>query len=383
MNKFNKKLNEEEVVQRKISRARFLQLSGALAAGGGVLAACNRTPRQTMEGSTSAVTKEKTDTVDTAAAAAGPLLHPVRVSADPTKLPPPLKHRAPITHKVELICKEIIGEIDHGNYFLYLTFNGQVPAPMIRVRQGDTIDLTINNPLGTMHAHSVDFHAVYGTGGGSSATTVGPGQKKRLKFKTLYPGAFIYHCAVANLDYHISSGMFGMIVVEPPEGLPKVDHEFYFGQNEIYVKNQQTPKNKPLQFDYNAMTAENPRYVVLNGESHAITDQNYGAVKVKKGENARIFFVNGGPNLMSSFHPIGNIWTKVWREGAVLNHPERYVQTVGVSPGSCAVLEMEFPVPETIKLVDHALSRVVHKGLLALIEVEGEPEPDIFQPIPG
>lgn len=130
------------------------------------------------------------------------------------------------------------------------------------------------------------------------------------------------------------------------------------------------------------MKNEDPNFVVLNGESYAITDSLYGAVKVKKGETARIYFVNGGPNLISSFHAIGNVWTKAWREGALANKPEKYIQTIGVSPGSCAVLEMEFPVPETIKLVDHSLSRVVSKGLMAMIEVEGTADTEIFDAKP-
>lgn len=103
-------------------------------------------------------------------------------------------------------------------------------------------------------------------------------------------------------------------------------------------------------------------------------------MKVKKGETARIFFVNGGPNLMSSFHPIGNVFTKAWREGAVLSNPERFVQTVAVPPGSCGVFELDFPVPSTVHLVDHALSRVEAKGMGGDIEVEGEPDTSIFDP---
>lgn len=380
MEKTDKQQQSKELLLNKISRSNFIKLSGVLAAGSGLLAACNPgTTRNNSEPSSKNVEKNGAG-IGATATAAPP--EAKRVAADPTKIPPPVKHTTPKTHKVEIVCHEIIGEIEKGKYFLYMTFNGQIPAPMIRVRQGDTIDLTFTNSGDTRHPHSVDFHAVYGTGGGSAATTVGPGQSKNIKFKTLYPGAFIYHCAVANLDYHISSGMYGMILVEPPQGLPKVDHEFYFGQNEIYVIDDNAKSNTPLQFDFDSMIDETPHYVVLNGESKAITEYRYGSLKVKKGEKARIFFVNGGPNLISSFHPIGNVWTKVWREGAMLNRPEQYLQTVSVSPGSCAVMEMEFPVPETVKLVDHSLSRVVYKGLLALIDVEGEKEEDIFNSSP-
>lgn len=300
-----------------------------------------------------------------------------RVAADPGKLPSPVQRKTSRLVKVTLDAKEVEAEIEPGVVFRYMTFGGQVPGPMIRVRQGDTVALTLNNAKENKMPHNVDLHAVFGTGGGSSALLTAPGQSRTIRFKAMYPGAFIYHCAVANLDYHISSGMFGMIVVEPPDGLPKVDHEFYFGQNEIYTV---VPSRKgiPVDFNFEAMKAENPRYVLLNGAVHGITDSRYGSVTVNKDETARIFFVNGGPNLTSSFHPIGNVWQKVWREGALVNRPEQFLQTVQVAPGSCGVFEIHFPVPETVKLVDHALTRVVSKGLLAEIVVKGKPDLSIF-----
>lgn len=373
-----KKINDtekEEILQKSISRASFMKTS-ALVAGSSLLFGLS-----SCQQSSKPLESEKTAVKPSPVASAAPTVKPKRVAADPTQVPPATKQKTPKTHKVNLECNEVIGEVKAGQKFRYLTFNGQVPAPMIRVRQGDTIDLTISNPATSLHPHNVDFHAVYGTGGGADATMVAPGQTKRIRFKTLYPGAFIYHCAAPGLDFHISSGMFGLILVEPPEGLPAVDHEFYFGQNEIYTK-PEVDASGFLSFDYGAMKNEDPNFVVLNGESYAITDSLYGAVKVKKGETARIYFVNGGPNLISSFHAIGNVWTKAWREGALANKPEKYIQTIGVSPGSCAVLEMEFPVPETIKLVDHSLSRVVSKGLMAMIEVEGTADTEIFDAKP-
>jgi len=200
-----------------------------------------------------------------------------------------------------------------------------------------------------------------------------------VKFKATYPGAFIYHCAVPGMDQHISAGMYGVILVEPPKGLPKVDHEFYLGQNEVYIKGEAGAQGLQ-EFDFDAMKHEDPTYVLLNGQQKALTENRFGAMKVKKGDTARIFFVNGGPNLASSFHPIGNVFTKAWREGAIMSHPERFVQTLMVPPGSCAVFELEFPVPSTIHLVDHALSRETYKGMGGDIIVEGEPDKSIYDP---
>jgi len=302
-----------------------------------------------------------------------------RVAADPTNLPGPIKRSTPKTHEIELVSREVVSEIENGMQFRYLTYDGQVPGPMLRVRQGDTVIFTHTSSPDNVLLHNVDFHSVYGTGGGANATYVTPGQSKTIKFKAMYPGAYIYHCAVPRLDYHISSGMYGLIFVEPEEGLPEVDHEFYFGQNEIYSHKLQGEMGMH-EFSFEDMRDEIPLYVLLNGEKNAITAERRGPVEVRKGETARLFFVNGGPNLASSFHPIGNVWTKVWREGAIASNPERYVQTALVPPGSCGIFEMDFPVPSTIHLVDHALSRVANKGMMGDIVVKGTPDTDIFDP---
>jgi len=302
-----------------------------------------------------------------------------RIAADPRDIPPPITRRRPKTLHVELECIELISELEDGTHFHYMTFGGTVPGPMIRVRKGDTVIFTLSSAEENFMLHNIDFHAVYGTGGGADATFVTPGSKETIKFKAMYPGAFIYHCAVPAMDQHISSGMYGIILVEPEEGLSKVDHEFYLGQNEVYIEGETGAKGMQ-EFSFDKMKNENPDYVLINGRKGAITESGYGAIRVKKGETARIFFVNGGPNLASSFHPIGNVWTKAWRDGAIASHPERYVQTMLVPPGDCAIFEMEFPVPSTIHLVDHALSRVEYKGMGADIIVEGSPEPDIYDP---
>ncbi len=290
------------------------------------------------------------------------------VAADPTKIPPPIMRSHSIHHDIVLEARQVEGQLDQGTTFNFMTWNAQVPGPMIRVRQGDTITLTIKSAKHNNRPHNIDIHALYGSGGGSMATFVSPGESKTEKFKCMYPGAFIYHCAVPNMDEHISSGMFGMILVEPYDGLPKVDREFYFGQHEIYTKEPFGTSGK-VTFDYDAMAKEQPNYVVFNGAVQGISSEWLGAAKAKVGETIRVFMVCGGPNLTSSFHPIGNVWSRCWPQGALANPPLKYVQTQPVAPGSCFIGEMELPVAETIKLVDHALSRVARKGLLAEIDV--------------
>lgn len=383
-----KENDKEENRKKLISRSKFLETAGLIIAGsGGIVAAggavMNWKDRRSRGVERKAqMSNSHQGLLGSVATANSSKVKPVRITADPAKLPPPIHRSFPITNKVFLETKEMIGEIKEGVLFDYMTFNGQVPAPLIRVREGDTIDLTISGNKNNKNAHSVDFHSCYATGGSADYTTVQPGESKRVRFKVMNPGAFIYHCGVPNLDYHISSGMFGLILVEPEEGLPPVDREFYFGQNEIYVKDP-VNANTPASFDFDNLLKEEPTYVVLNGAFNAITDERYGSLKAKEGETIRLYFVNGGPNLISSFHPIGNVWSKFWLQGSLANKPFELLQTVQVNPGSCAILEMQLPVPEIIRLADHSITRTVRQGLLAEIKVLGKPEPDIFESLPS
>jgi len=176
--------------------------------------------------------------------------------------------------------------------------------------------------------------------------------------------------------------MFGMILVEPEEGLPEVDHEFYFGQQELYTTGD-TGEEGHHDFDMDAMAAEEPTYVLINGEREAITPDNYGAPTIDVGEDARVYFVTGGPNLDCSFHPIGSVWDEVYPQGSIASQPHEYVQTTPVQPGSCAIATLHAEVPGDIKLVDHALSRVARKGALAVISREGSEDTDVFDPDPA
>jgi nitrite reductase (NO-forming) len=302
-----------------------------------------------------------------------------QVAADPTDVPDPVDWTEPKHHDITLEAQEVTAEVEPGVTFDYMTFDGQIPGPMIRVRQDDTVSLTLKNPSGNGMPHNVDFHAIYGTGGGSEATNVAPGEENAMRFKATYPGAYIYHCAVPNMDYHISAGMFGMIVVEPKEGLPAVDHEFYVGQHELYT-DKATGTEGHHGFDFDAMAREDPTYVLLNGEKYAWAAANRGPLTANVDETARVFMVTGGPNLQSNFHPIGNVWSECYPNGSLSMDPHTHIQTQVVPPGSTMVGTMEFPVPGRIKLVDHALSRVARKGLLAEIDVTGEKNTEIFDP---
>ena len=353
------------------------KLLGALGVGGAAtIAGCaaNAPGTETQPKTASGGSKSTPKQVDTD-----------RIAADPTEIPAPIDRDEPTTHEVTLTVEEVTAEIEPGVTYDYLTFDGQVPGPMIRVRQGDTVELTMENPDGNKLPHNVDLHAVYGTGGGAIATTAAPGEENAMSFQARYPGAFIYHCAVPRLDYHISAGMFGMILVEPNGGLPEVDEELYFGQHELYTDTAAGTEGHHGH-DIAAMKNEDPNYVLLNGEKYAWAAARRGPIEVDVGDTVRVFLVDGGPNLSSNFHPIGNVWSRAYRDGGLpedddfAGYADRNIQTMKVPPGSCMVGEMEMDVTERVKLVDHALSRVRHKGMLAEVDANGAETEAVFDP---
>ena len=250
------------------------------------------------------------------------------------------------------------------------------PGPMIRARVGDVLRFTVTNPTGNQHPHNVDFHAVTGQGGGAADTVVAPGETKTIEARLLYPGIFIYHCAFGDVPAHISHGMVGGILVDPAQPLPAADNELYVVQSEYY-----TTSTDPglVDTDRAALTDENPSFVVFNGAVGALTGDNAPIMQV--GEKTRIYFVNGGLNLTSSFHAIGSHWDAVYPEGALLNAPLRGSQTTLVPTGSGVVVDLIGQVPQTVLLVDHSLSRTFDKGALGQIVIEGPENPEIFEAI--
>ncbi len=300
-----------------------------------------------------------------------------RIAADPTDVPSPISRSEPTTVTAKMTTREHVAEIEPGVTYTYMTFDDQIPGPMLRVREGDHVEFTITSDSDNSMPHNIDLHAVRGPGGGAEATMVAPGETKTFRFKATYAGLFIYHCAVPNLDYHISSGMFGAILVEPKDGLPAVDHEFYLGQHELYTTGSAGEEGHH-DFDMEAMRREEPTYVLINGEKTAIGPNGYNDMTMETGDTARVFYAVGGPNLHSSFHPIGSVWDEVWPQGAIDSDAHRNVQTTPVMPGSTAIATLHAPVPGPIKLVDHALSRVARKGCMAVMDVSGPENPDIF-----
>ncbi|MFQ5967710.1 MAG: plastocyanin/azurin family copper-binding protein [Acidimicrobiia bacterium] len=309
----------------------------------------------------------------------------INVSYAPN-VPPPSGRTAPAIVDVHFEVVENVTTIDPVTGVEYETWgfrlNGDdqvlvgTPGPMIRARVGDLLRFTLTNLATNSHPHNIDFHAVTGQGGGAADTTVAPGESKTIEARMLYPGMFMYHCAFGDVPLHISHGMYGGILVDPEQPLPAVDSELYMVQSEYYT----TSSDAGLaDTDRQALTDENPTFVVFNGAKGALAGDN--APRMRVGERMRIYFVNAGLNLDSNFHPIGSHWDVVYPEAALLNPPIRGSQTTLVPAGGGTVVELVGQVPSTIILVDHALTRTFDKGALAQIVVEGDPNPEIFAAI--
>ncbi len=267
------------------------------------------------------------------------------------------------------------GRLADGATYDYFTFNGQIPGPMIRVRVGDTVELRLANETDSDLAHSIDLHAVNGPGGGAVYTETAPGEENVFTFKALAPGLFVYHCATPSVAQHIANGMYGLILVEPEGGLPEVDREFYVMQGEIYTE-QDFGAQGHLDYSYDRMLDEDPEYFVFNGAANALTTEE-NALQADVGDTVRIYFGVGGPNFVSSFHVIGEIFDRVYELASLTSEPLSDVQTTLVPPGGAAVVEFEIDEPGRYILVDHALSRL-ERGLVGFLFAEGEEREDVF-----
>jgi nitrite reductase (NO-forming) len=292
-------------------------------------------------------------------------------------VPPPVDRPGTARVLVDLETVERKGQLADGVQYTFWTFGGTVPGPFVRVRAGDQVQIRLTNHHGSTQPHSIDLHAVTGPGGGAAVTQLGPGQKGVFEWKAMNPGLYVYHCATPSVPAHIANVMYGLILVEPPGGLPRVDHEYYVMQGEFYTKGKTlAPGLQPL--DAAKLSAERPEYVVFNGRMGAMLGDH--ALRAKVGESVRLFVGNGGPNLISSFHVIGEIFDTVYTEAAIGGAPPaRNVQTTLVPSGGATIVEMTFDVPGRFLLVDHSIVRAMEKGALAAIEVAGPEQPSIFK----
>jgi nitrite reductase (NO-forming) len=322
----------------------------------------------------------------TAAAAPGAFSAPIPVRSAPAvrgqevaQLTSPPNVPRPITRTyatkviVNLEVIEKTMRMADGVEYNFWTFGGSVPGSFIRVREGDQVEFHLKNHPGSTVPHNIDLHAVTGPGGGAEASLALPGQESVFRFAALNPGLYVYHCAFAPAALHVANGMYGLILVEPKEGMPAVDREYYVVQGDFYTRGAHgAPGLQP--FDMAKAVAEQPDYVVFNGSVGSLTGDNM--LKARTGETVRLFVGNGGPNLTSSFHVIGEVFDNVYTEGGTL--AQHNVQTTSIPPGGAAIVEFRAETPGKLVLVDHALFRAFNKGTVGLMQVEGEPRASAF-----
>jgi nitrite reductase (NO-forming) len=299
----------------------------------------------------------------------------VSVIRDPADVPASVGSREAQNVRIDLTAQEVVGQLADGTTFDYFTFDGQIPGPMLRVRVGDTVELHLKNPDGSLFPHSIDLHAVTGPGGGAVYTQTNPGGETFFTFQALNPGLYVYHCATPSVAHHIANGMYGLILVEPEGGLPPVSKEFYVMQGEIYTAESFGTQGH-LTFSHEKMLDEDAEYLVFNGASMALTQDDY-ALRVNVDDTVRIFFGVGGPNYTSSFHVIGEIFDRVYNQASLTSDPLTNVQTTSVAPGGATMVEFKVEVPGRYILVDHALARL-ERGLAGYLYVEGEDNPTVF-----
>lgn len=336
----------------------------------------NTTGTALSETTTTEATPRLRGTVERAvaqeAAVSSVVLPPVRgeetaVLTYAPEVPPVIRREHATRVIVEMEVVEVVKELADGVQYPFWTFGGETPGPMLRVREGDLVEFQLKNHPDNKFPHNIDLHAVTGTGGGAEATLIVPGKAATFEFRALKPGLYVYHCATAPVGLHIANGMYGLILVQPAENLPEVDREYYVMQSEFYTNSKFGEKG--LQdFDMESALREDPSYVVFNGGVDMLTGT--GALQAAVGETVRLYVGNGGPNLSSSFHVIGEIFDTVYSEGGT-NGNQRNVQTTVVPPGGAAMVDFEVDVPGKYALVDHAIFRAFNKGAVGILNVVG------------
>lgn len=292
----------------------------------------------------------------------------------PPQVPPPITRKSPARVAIEVEVRETVMKLSDGVDYTFWTFGGTVPGPMLRVRVGDYVDFTLANHPSSKVPHNIDLHAVTGQGGGAEGSFTAPGHKSTFSFRALNPGLYIYHCATAPVGMHVANGMYGLILVEPEEGLPKVDREYYVVQGEFYTKGKFGERGLQS-FDMDKAIREQPEYVVFNGAVGSITGEQ--SLRAEIGEKVRLFVGNGGPGLISSFHVIGEIFDHVYQEGGTIPN-QKNVQTTLIPAGGAATVDFKVDGPGNLILVDHSLFRAFNKGAIGMLKVEGENNPRIY-----
>lgn len=301
----------------------------------------------------------KAPTPAAAAAAVSPLS---LASKDPVQQPydatmPPITEGNVVEVRIDASDKAI--EIASGVKYQAWPFNGIVPGPTIRARQGQTIHVVLTN-TGTM-PHSIDFHASL-TPPNLHFADIRPGEKIEFSFEAKISGAFVYHCGTDPVLLHMANGMYGAIIVDPVDKpLPPADKEYVLVQGEWYTQQLSGNLMGP---DFGKMMKIQPDAVVFNGIAFQYKDHPLPA---RPNERVRLYMVNAGPSVWSAFHVIGSIFDKVYPDGNP-DHALDGVSTYSVAPGAGAVFDLVFPDPGMYPFVDHSFAHL-EKGAVGILDV--------------
>ena len=302
----------------------------------------------------------------------------VAILTDAPSVPAPIKRRHATKVIVNLEMSEKKMQLADGVEYTMWTFGGSVPGKFIRVREGDLVEVRLTNHSSSTMPHNIDLHAVTGQGGGAEASLTVPGHESVFTFTALNPGLYVYHCATSPVPMHIANGMYGLILVEPKEGMQPVDKEFYVMQSEFYTTGKFGEKGHQT-LDMEKGIEERPTYVVFNGKVDALTGDN--ALETKVGERIRLFVGNAGPNLASSFHVIGEVFDNVYTEGGT--NVQHNVQTTLIPAGGSTIVEFAAERASKLILVDHSIFRAFNKGTLGMIAVNGRENSKVFAAVKG
>lgn len=270
---------------------------------------------------------------------------------------------------LHLTAKEVSLPIDNkGTMQARWTYDGQVPGPVLRITEGDTVTFTLTNEATNKNSHSIDLHAAR-VSVVDEFEAIRPGETKTFTFTADYPGAFFYHCGAEPMNQHIARGMFGVILVDPkdPSAMPKADREYVLVQSEIYANPD----------DQHSLLKSDWENVTFNGmvfKYDPVHDPEATRMLVAKpGERVRVYFVNAGPNEFSSFHPIAGIWDAVYPSGNPKNKKSG-LQSMVVGPGDGATFDLIPPKAGAIAIVDHSLSHAL-TGAIAVLMVSKDADP--------
>ncbi len=261
------------------------------------------------------------------------------------------------TVNVTLAVKEVLVPIAPNVVYHAWTFNGTVPGPVIRVKQGQTIHFTLVND-GNM-PHSIDFHAAQ-TPWNVNYQEVPNGKSFSFDWKANYPGVFMYHCGAPVVIYHMANGMYGAIIVDPANGWAPAQ-EYVLVQSEFYTTQL---KDGTYSVDATKLSNGIPDYVVFNGY---VNQYKTNPIVAKAGQPIRIFIINAGPTEFSAFHVIGGIFSDTYADGNPANHQVGN-QTVTIPPGGGMVVELTIPEAGLYPFVTHSFADV-GKGALGVLQV--------------